>query len=129
MTKRVEALFSGLGPELPTAATQTLSRTKRLLRIAIVLDILGLPCWTSVPGAVLTLWVWMRLDTEVAHIEAGAYSDADAAALMRTRGYASAALVLCAVCLVVQIALLSTTFYARFWGAISAGLNHLWQGG
>jgi hypothetical protein len=129
MSEKVDALFSGLGTEVPSQATRPVSRTQRLLAIAIVLNILGLPCWTSVPGAVLTLWVWMSLDTEMARVEAGAYSEADTAALLSLRRYASLTLVLCVVCLVVQIALLSTTFYTRFWGGISVALNHLFQGG
>jgi hypothetical protein len=129
MSEKVDALFSGLGAEVPSQSTRPTSRTQRLLAIAIVLNILGLPCWTSVPGAVLTLWVWMSLDTEMARIEAGAYSAADTAALLRLRRYASLTLILCVVCLIVQIALLSTTFYTRFWGSISVALNHLFQGG
>lgn len=125
MTVKVDALFAGDDPEGPTPAPPRILRLKKLLAIAIVLDILGLPCWTSVPGAIMTLWVWMATDTDVAHIEAGTYTETEAAELLQLRRYAAMALVLCVICLIVQIALLSTRFYARFWGSLSVALNHL----
>lgn len=73
----------------------------------------------------MTLWVWMATDTDVAHIEAGTYTEAEAAELLQLRRYAAMALVLCVICLIVQIALLSTSFYARFWGSLSVALHHL----
>lgn len=128
MSEKVDALFAGVDPQLDTEATPRIARTRRLLSIAIVLDILGLPCWTSVPGSVLTLWVWMSTDTDLARIQAGEFSDKDAAELMRLRRYATIALALCVVSLLLQIALLSTNFYTRFWGSISVAINHLWHG-
>ena len=125
MSAKVDALFSGDDPEGPSPARPRIIRLKKLLAVAIVLDILGLPCWTSVPGAIMTLWVWMATDTDVAHIEAGTYSEGEAAELLQLRRYAAMALVLCVICLLVQIALLSTSFYARFWGSLSVALNHL----
>ena len=56
MSVKVDALFAGDDPEGPTPAPPRILRLKKLLAIAIVLDILGLPCWTSVPGAIMTLW-------------------------------------------------------------------------
>jgi hypothetical protein len=129
MTDKVDALFSGdLPTSTPIAAQQRLLRLKRTLWLAVILDILGLPCWTSVPGAVLTLWVWLSTDTDLVRIEAGEYSDEDAARLMRIRRIATWALILCVASLVVQIFLLSTTFYERFWGSLSVGIQHLWHG-
>ena len=129
MTDKVDALFSGdLPTSTPIKAQQRLLRLKRTLWLAVMLDILGLPCWTSVPGAVLTLWVWLSTDTDLMRIEAGEYSDEDAARLMRIRRIATWALILCVASLVVQIFLLSTTFYERFWGSLSVGIQHLWHG-
>ena len=128
MSKRVDELFAGNDPRQPTQASIRIVRLQRTLVVAIILDILGLPCWTSVPGAVLTLWVWMSTETDLVRIEDGEYSDQEAAALMKLRTYASLALGLCVVCLILQIFLLSTQFYARFWGSISVAINHLWQG-
>ena len=98
MSAKVDALFAGDEPEGPTPAPPRILRLKKLLAIAIVLDILGLPCWTSVPGAIMTLWVWMATDTDVAHIEAGTYTEAEAAELLQLRRYAAMALVLCVIC-------------------------------
>lgn len=125
MSRRVDALFAGDDPERPAPAPPRILRLKKLLAVAIVLDILGLPCWTSVPGAIMTLWVWMATDTDVARIEAGTYTEGEAAELLQLRRYAAMALVLCVVCLIIQIALLSTHFYTRFWGSLSVALNHL----
>ena len=128
MSDKVDALFSGeLPTRTPIEAKKRLTRLNRTLSIAIVLDILGLPCWTSVPGAALTLWVWLATDADLMRIEVGEYSDEDAALLMRIRRYASIALIFCVISLVVQIVLLSTTFYQRFWGSISVVIQHLWQ--
>jgi hypothetical protein len=125
MSAKVDALFAGDDPDGPTPAPPRILRLKKMLAIAIVLDILGLPCWTSVPGAIMTLWVWMATDTDMAHIEAGTYTEADAAELLRLRKYAALALVLCVICLMIQIALLSTHFYTRFWGSLSVAIKHL----
>jgi hypothetical protein len=125
MSDKVDALFSG---ELPPAAPNTGNRTLRLQRvlyIAIALDVLGIPCWTSVPGAVLTLWVWLSTDTDMSRIENGEYTDAEAVSLMRLRRITSWALTFCVCSLVVQIALLSTTFYERFWGSITVAIQHM----
>ena len=128
MSDRVDALFSGeLPSRTPIEAQQRLRRLRRTLSIAIVLDILGLPCWTSVPGAALTLWVWLATDSDLMRIEVGEYSDEDAALLMKIRRYSSIALVFCVISLVTQIFLLSTTFYQRFWGSIAVAIQHLWQ--
>jgi len=128
MSQKVDALFSGDDVHQPTSASPRIHRLKQTLTIAIILDILGLPCWTSVPGAILTLWVWMSTETDVARIEAGEYSDREAAEVTRLRTYASMALLLCVVCLILQIFLLSTNFYTRFWGSISVAIDHVWQG-
>ena len=130
MSEKVDALFSSEIPtRTPLEARQRLQRMNRTLWMAIVLNVLGLPCWTSVPGAALTLWVWLATDTDLARIEAGEYADDDAAFLMKIRRYATAALVFCVASLVLQIFLLSSSFYERFWGSISVAIQHIWQGG
>ena len=129
MSAKVDALFAGDDPDEPAPAPPRILRLKKTLAVAIILNILGLPCWTSVPGAILTLWVWLATDADVARIEAGVYSESDAAELLRLRNYAALALALCVVCLLVQVALLSTHFYTRFWGSLSVAINHLLHGG
>ena len=129
MSDKVDALFSSEIPtRTPVEARQRLERLYRTLWIAIWLNVLGVPCWTSVPGAGLTLWVWLATDTDLARVEAGEYADEDAAFLMKIRRYATAALAFCVASLVLQIFLLSSSFYERFWGSISVALQHVWQG-
>ena len=128
MSDKVDALFSSEIPtRTPIEDRKRLTRLHRTLWIAIVLDILGVPCWTSVPGAALTLWVWLATDADLTRIEAGEYSDDDAAFLMKIRRYATGALVFCVASLILQIFLLSSTFYERFWGSISVALQHIWH--
>ncbi|MGB0638425.1 MAG: hypothetical protein ACPGTU_03765 [Myxococcota bacterium] len=125
MSDKVDALFSGtLPPTAPDTGNRIL-RLRRVLYIAIALDVLGIPCWTSVPGAVLTLWVWLSTDTDIGRIENGEYTDAEANSLMKIRRITSWTLTFCVCSLVVQISLLSTTFYERFWGSITVAIQHM----
>lgn len=107
-SEKVDALFAGEPPPPPLAAGPRIRRLRWLLAVAIPLDLLGIPCWTGVPGAALTLVAWLAADCETARIEAGQYAPADAAALLRLRRLAAWALGFCVVSLVVQIWLLST---------------------
>jgi hypothetical protein len=125
MSDKVDALFSGDLPPTSADTGNRILRLRRVLYIAIGLDVLGIPCWTSVPGAVLTLWVWLSTDTDVSRIEHGEYSDVEANSLMKLRRITSWALTFCVCSLVVQISLLSTTFYERFWGSIAVAIQHL----
>ncbi len=93
--------------------------------MAIPLVILGIPCWTSVPGAVLTLWAWLSTDAEMKKVEAGQTSHEDAVVIVEIRRLATGALVLCVVTLLIQIVLLSTTFYERLWGSVVVTVNQL----
>ena len=130
MSEKVDALFSSEIPiRTPVEARQRLVRLYQTLWVAIWLNVLGIPCWTSVPGAALTLWVWLSTDTDMARVDAGEYADSDAAFLMKIRRYATAALGFCVASLVLQIFLLSSSFYERFWGSIAVAIQHIWQGG
>ena len=85
MSDKVDALFSSEIPtRTPIEDRKRLVRLHRTLWMAIVLDVLGVPCWTSVPGAALTLWVWLATDADLTRIEAGEYSDDDAALCQRS---------------------------------------------
>ena len=79
MSDKVDALFDGDPPAPPEPAEPRLRAIRGMLWVGIPLVILGIPCWTSVPGAVLTLWAWLSTDAELPRIEAGAYSQNDAA--------------------------------------------------
>src|SRR5205085_2996363 len=85
MSSNVDALFSGEPHKKPVDVSARIRRIKRILWFAVPLDLLGIPFWTGVPGAVLTLWAWLATDAEVARIEAGDYAHTDAARLLTVR--------------------------------------------
>ena len=118
MSEKVDALFAGEPPPPPVEATPRLAAIRSILWVALPLDLLGVPCWTGVPGAALTLWAWLQADGEMANVEAGAYSSEDAAALMRLRATSGWLLGFCVLSLLVQVYLLTTPFYGRLWTAM-----------
>ncbi len=125
MTEKVDALFSGDLPLPPSELGPRLERLRQTLWVAIALDVLGIPCWTSVPGAILTLYVWLSTDTDTHPDEL--HSTDELAQLGRLRKTATWALVFCVASLMAQIFLLSTSFYERLWGSLSVVIQHLWQ--
>ena len=118
MYDKVDALFDGDPPAPPVPAEPKLRSIRGMLWVGTPLVVLGVPCWTSVPGAVLTLWAWLATDAELPRIEAGEYSQEDAAKLIGLRRQASWILILCVVTLILQIFLLNTRFYERLWGSM-----------
>lgn len=118
VVSRVDALFSGEPPPPPAEGAPRILRLKVMLGIAIPLNLFGIPCWTGVPGALLTLVAWLMADNDLARIEAGHYSGEDAAALLRLRTVAAWTLAFCVVSLMVQVWLLSTPAYAHLFEAL-----------
>ena len=116
---RVDALFSGEPPPAPLPAGPRIRRLERILAVAIPLDLLGIPCWTGVPGAVLTLWAYLQADAEMARIDAGMYGGEDAARLLRLRSISTWALYFCVVSFLLQAWLLSTSFYTAMLGTLA----------
>ena len=108
---KVDALFSGDLPAPPGEAKRVVRIVMALLAAAIPMNLLGVPCWTGVPGAALTLWAWLRIDGESAAIDAGAYSAEDARRLRQLRTVAAWNLGLCVLSLLLQAWLLTTSFY------------------
>jgi hypothetical protein len=125
MTDKVDALFAGDPPPPVEPAEPRLRSIRGVLWCAIPLVVLGIPCWTSVPGAGLTLWAWLATDAEMNRVDAGTTSEEDAAELRKLRRTATGALALCVITLVVQVLLLSTRFYERLWGSVVIALDHL----
>lgn len=118
MSEKVDALFAGEPPPPPIEAAPRLRAIRAALLMALPLDLLGVLCWTGVPGAALTLWAWLQADGEMARVEAGEYSSEDAASMMRLRSMSGWLLAFCVVSLLVQAMLLSTSFYGMLWAAL-----------
>lgn len=126
MSEKVDALFSGDLPLPPSELGPRLIRLRQTLWVAIALDVLGIPCWTSVPGSILTLYVWLSTDDDAIPGD-GMHSEENLAQLSQLRKIATWALVFCVASLIAQISLLSTAFYERLWGSLSVVIQHLWQ--
>ena len=129
MSDRVDALFSGDLPERENHHEDRLERLNQTAWAAIALNVLGIPCWTSVPGAALTLWVWFATDPDTFILDEESSDPALRDQLDKIRRRANLALTLCIVALLVQIILLSTSFYERLWGATGALVRQMWQAG
>lgn len=118
---KVDALFAGEPPPPPEDATARIRQLRQLLWVALPLVLLGIPCCTGVPGAILTMWAWLVADEQMARVENGEFGADDAATIMRLRAVARGAMVVCVVSLIIQIFLLSTPFYEALWQQV-AGL-------
>jgi len=113
--EKVNALFSGEPPPPPLEAGPRIQRLRRVLAVAIPLDVLGIPCWTGVPGAALTLWAWLDSDSAMAAVESGQYNAEDAASLIMLRRWSAWALGFCVASLLVQAWMLSTPLYGMLY--------------
>ncbi|MEL6349441.1 MAG: hypothetical protein AAFV53_40435, partial [Myxococcota bacterium] len=118
MSEKVDALFAGEPPPPPIEATPRLRTIRNALIVALPMNLLGIPCWTGVPGAALTLWVWLQADSEMARVEAGQYASDDAALMMQYRAASGWLLAFCVVSLLTQIYLLTGSFYTDLWGSL-----------
>ena len=88
--------------------------------MAIPLDILAIPLWTGVPGALLTLWAWLRADSAMRLVRDERFDVADARVLMRQRTVAAWALVFISLSFLVQIWLMSKPGYTQFYTGLLA---------
>jgi hypothetical protein len=122
----VDDLFSG-GAKAPPIA-DNLARIWRFLVFATPLNLFGFACFTSVPGAFLTLWAWQLAEEEVARVESGALPAERGASVRAARGYAFGMLVFVCFSLLGQIVLYSLGLYDAYaqvllqlvgWGAPS----------
>ena len=117
MSAKVDALFSGEPPQ-SVLLRPVIWRLRVLLAVSLPMNLLGALCWTGVPGGLLTLWAWTIADREAAVVDTGLVTGAEAAALLRLRRWAAYNLGICVISLLVQVTLLTTSFYegllARF---------------
>ena len=113
---RVEVLFGGEPPRALVDPAPRIRRLTALLALAIPLDLLGITCFTGVPGAFLTLWAYLMADGEAAQVKAGRYPDGPSAArMLRLRTVSSWAMVFTILSFVAQIALFWGGFYDVFY--------------
>ena len=110
---KVDALFDGEPPLPPLDPSPRLRRITLLLVVAAPLDLLGITCFTGVPGAALTLVAYLQADAEQALVDAGRYpSDQHVARLVRVRRLALWLMVFTLISLALQVVLfVGTNFY------------------
>lgn len=104
-------LFAGSGPPVGPPPSARLDRARRWLGLAFVLDILGPFCFTSVPGALLTLWAWQAADEELARVESGALPATLAGPARNVRRLAWGLASFCAMSMTFQVMLFWIGFY------------------
>ena len=105
MSERTDELFDEGRPE------SRVRWVRRMLWIALPLDVFGVVCCTSVPGAGLTLAAWALADSEIARVESGHLPTDVAPELTRLKRFALVLLVLCGISFVLQIVLLTNGTY------------------
>ena len=116
----MDALFAGEPPVPKLDGKPTIRFIRRILWVAIPLDVLAIPLWTGVPGALLTLWAWLRADSAMRLVRADRFDVADARVLSRQQRVATWALVFISLSFLVQIWLMSQPGYTRFYQGLLA---------
>ena len=115
---RVDALFAGEPPEPPLEGAGIRRKIRHILWVAIPLDLMAIPLWTGVPGALLTLWAWLLADAESRRVEDGCYDEQDSAAILGLRRISKAALIFTLLSFVVQVWLLTKPAYVESYRGI-----------
>lgn len=110
---RVDALFAGEPPAPAAALGPRIRAIRAVLALGLPLSLLGIPCWTGVPGAALTLWAYSLADGALT--DSGSAAPDELARLASLRRTAVGGLVFAGLSFVVQAWLLSQPFYAGFY--------------
>jgi hypothetical protein len=121
---RVDALFAGEPPPAPADSAQLVRRLQLGLYVALLLDALTLPCWTGLPGAVLTLIVYSAADAELPRVDAGQIDPASGERIRRVRRVSMVALTLLIFSLGLQWFLLKYTVYGQLYQQVAV---ELWE--
>ncbi len=125
---KADDLFAGNAP--PALPPDPVPGIQRMLMIALPMTFFGpLVCVTSVPGALLTLWVWYRADEELARVESGALPGQWDARVRTLRRQAFAALSAASMLMMLQLALLSLGVYQGLIGLALSVYDGLSGGG
>ena len=120
---RVDALFAG-EPPIPKLDGKPIIRSiRRILWVAIPLDVLAIPLWTGVPGALLTLWAWLKADSAMRLVQDGRFDVADARVLRRQRKLAAWALIFISLSFLLQIWLMWKPGYTRIYSGLFGSLS------
>ena len=105
MSERTDELFDDAPP------SSRIRWVKRLLWVALPLDLFGVVCCTSVPGAGLTLAAWALADSELARVESGHLPVEVTPELTRLKRFSLGLLVLCGFSFILQAVLLTNGTY------------------
>ncbi|MCB9759415.1 MAG: hypothetical protein H6739_06210 [Alphaproteobacteria bacterium] len=111
MAWKVNRLF---GKENDPGRAARIRLITTLLVVAVPLDLGGVLCCTSLPGAALTMIAWQLADNELARVEEGTLQVSVAPRLHRLRQLALWLLVWCTVTFALQIYLLTSGTYERW---------------
>ncbi len=110
-SERVAALFAGRRPATGSADRSPGRAIILLLLLALPLNLAGLLCCTSVPGALVSLWAWRLARRELALLEHGELPVQDTLRLTRLQRLATGMLAASLLLLLAQVYLLTTGFY------------------
>jgi len=91
-----------------------------MLRIAIPLNLLGITCFTGVPGAALTLWAWSRADDEMARVANGALPAERATEVAALRNHCFGWMVFATMSLAAQLLLIGTGSYGPLFSLLGS---------
>jgi hypothetical protein len=114
MANDLDDLFGGSSAPPPPPVRDGLARSRWMAFGALVLNLAGACCFTSVPGTALALWAWYLADEAVERVESGALPSGRGPAAARTRDWAFRGVMLGGLLLVLQIALFSFGFYEAY---------------
>ena len=112
----VDELFSGQAPPPPVDRAAGIRWRAAL---AMVLNLLGpCTCVTSVPGAALSLWVWVAADDELQRVESGALAPERRAEIVVLRDQTYRCMTMAAILCLVQVVLWVSGDYAALLSVI-----------
>jgi hypothetical protein len=107
----VDDLFSGEGGRPVARPRDPVATIGLWLGVAGVLNLLGVTCFTGVPGAALTIWCWHLCEEELQRIEVGVTPAERRPAVRRLRAASFAMLLFAAASLAFQLFLFWIGFY------------------
>lgn len=109
MANPVDEVFGG--GDAPESPKSPLPRLRRLLGLATLLNFAGPCCFTGVPGALLSIWVWTRADETVVLVENGALPESERGAALRLKNLAFSTMGTAALLILVQLLLFAYGVY------------------